>query len=73
MMGDSKEQRDVERIIPSELTEEEIWQRNGEYVAYQEYEKLQQRIERLEGMLRKAGYDEAQIQAGSPYVEVMGS
>jgi len=31
------------------------------------------RIEKLEWMLRIAGYDAAQIAAGTPYIEVMGS
>lgn len=31
------------------------------------------RIETLEAMLRAAGYSQAQIDAGTPYIEVMGS
>lgn len=32
-----------------------------------------ERIEKLEAMLRAAGYSEAQIAAGTPYVEAMGT
>lgn len=32
----------------------------------------QERVHKLESMLRQAGYSDAQIEAGTPYVEVMG-
>jgi len=34
----------VERIKPSELDAEELWQRNGEYVAAEHYDDLAKRI-----------------------------
>lgn len=41
--------------------------------AIRQRDEARARISDLENMLRKAGYDEQQIAAGTPYVEIMGT